>query len=90
MTAPTVPGLAFLNAHGLEITTAHTIAGDCENCDEDPAVLRVYGQPALDVFRPVECMQVCATCGPWVVSLAVEQQDPCSRRPIQVEIQAGA
>ncbi len=28
MTAPTI-GLVFLNAHGIEVTTAHTIAGPC-------------------------------------------------------------
>lgn len=80
-------GLVFLNAHGIEITRAVTIAGPCERCGEHPATLRVYGQPALDTEHPVECEQVCRVCGPWVVSLALEQQDPCSSRPIQVEIQ---
>lgn len=87
MTAPT---LVFLNAHGIEITPAVTIAGPCERCGEAPAVLRVYGQPALDTEHPVECEQVCGTCGPWIVTLALEQQDPWSGRPIQVEIQAVA
>jgi hypothetical protein len=81
-------GLHFLAAHGLEITTAHTIAGHCERCAEAPAVLRVYGQPAPDWLNPILCEQVCAGCGPWVVSAALQQQASWSNRPIQVEIQA--
>lgn len=80
-------GLDFLTAPGLRITTAVTIAGPCERCDEEPAVLRVYGEPHPEFLHPVECEEVCAGCGPWVVSSALQQQVPWSDRPIQVEIQ---
>lgn len=82
-------GLDFLATVDVQITTATTITGPCVCCDGDTAVLRVYGQPAPNVLFPVECEEVCAECGPWIVSLALEQQDVLSRRPIQVEVQAG-
>lgn len=81
-------GLDFLTTVDVHITTATTITGPCACCDEEPAVLRVYGQPAPSVLFPVECEETCAGCGPWIVSLALEQQDVLARRPIQVEIQA--
>lgn len=83
-------GLHFLAAHGIQITTAVTIAGPCERCDQEPAVLRVYGDPApdFDDQHVIGCEQVCAECGPWVVSAALQQQSVWSWRPIQVEIQA--
>lgn len=85
------PGrLAFLRSADLEITPTRDIADtDCDHCGEEPAQLRVYGDPEPSWVSPTPFVyaEVCVECGAVCASIAVSQRSATSGA-IRVEVAA--
>jgi hypothetical protein len=86
-----VTRLAFLLSDDLEITPTTALNGDsdCDVCGEQPALVRVYGDPEPSwVFHaPFVYAEACLDCGAFCVTVAANQRSAVSGA-IRVEVAA--
>lgn len=74
---------------GAIVTATRDILPDpCPWCTENPATMRIYGDPRADIFEPIEMTETCTTCVPWLLTRALNEQADASARPIKIEVQA--
>ena|SRR2546427_9343859 len=84
-------GLAFLLSGDLEVTPTADLNGstDCDMCGEQPALVRVYGdpEPAWVFHAPFTYAEACLDCGAFCATVAANQRSAVSGL-IRVEVAA--